>query len=89
MKKVMLFVKEGCRPCIMVKKQLERSRDWQDYVELVPSHDAYKCADYNIGGFPTLVIEEEPGRYMKSGNPSELTKSYFEKLFDNLDLERN
>ena len=76
---------EGCRPCILVKNQLSRSRDWDKYVSLVGRDERKLIEVFGITGFPTLVILEPDGTYTVNKSPSTMTKSYFEKLFDTID----
>ena len=47
MTKLYLFVKEDCRPCYMVKKQLERVDNWEQYVTLVQG-DRDLCDKYGV-----------------------------------------
>ena len=90
MNSILLFTMEGCRPCILAKRQLERARDWEKYVTLVPNTDIGLTSKFNITGYPTMVIiDPEKGSYEVIKKPNQLTKSYFETLFDTIDHSTN
>ena len=90
MNSILLFTLEGCRPCVLVKKQLERARDWEKYVTLVPAENSELASKYHVSGFPTLVIlDPVRGWHKVVERPEQLTKSYFETLFDTIDHNTN
>ena len=86
MTKLYLFVKEDCRPCYMVKKQLERVDNWEQYVTLVQG-DRDLCDKYGVDRGPTLVAVKPNGEFMKFTSPSKMTKSFWDKLITKLKEE--
>ena len=90
MTKLYLFVKEDCRPCYMVKKQLERVDNWQQYVTLVevgPGEKQPLLEEFGVDRAPTLVAVKPDGNYMKFTAPSKMTKSFWDQLFTKLKEE--
>ena len=90
MTKLYLFVKPECRPCYMVKKQLERIENWQQYVTLVEVSSGERpplLEEYGVDRAPTLVAVKHNGEYMKFTAPSKMTKSFWDQLFTKLKEE--
>ena len=86
MTKLYLFVKEGCRPCYMVKKQLERVDNWEHHVTIVQENKQL-CEQYGVDRGPTLVAVRPNGEFMKFSSPSKMTKSFWDKLITKLKEE--
>ena len=83
MTKLYLFVKEDCRPCYMVKRQLERVDNWEQYVTVVPVKGRELpelCYEYGVDRAPTLVAVKPDETFAKFTAPSKMTKTFWEKL---------
>ena len=83
---LVLFSLDGCTPCVMVKKQLERCPDWQKYVTIdTRVDDPDKDVAFDVVGYPTLIILYDDGTFQRNSDPSTMTKSYFQSLFDTIE----
>ena len=85
--KLYLFTQEGCRPCMFAEGHLKRTEGWEQYVEVIdvskPINRSY-VEKYELKGTPSLVAVRPDGLHKIFTNPHEMTKTFWNKLFENL-----
>ena len=84
MKKIKLFVQDGCRPCMYVETQLKKTENWDKVVSIVNSKENGEWSDCakscEVMATPTLVVlENDEVKYKKAGSQS-MNRSFWSQF---------
>ena len=84
--KFIFFVKEGCRPCIYAKANLERCEDWDKVVEIqnVEVNGEWSQYAYDLGVHhtPTVVALQEGKVVAMVTGADNFTRHFWQSTID-------
>ena len=84
MKKLILFVQDGCRPCIYAKNNLAKIKGWEDVVQLYPANSmgepTYLAQKCDVVGTPCLVCMENGEVVAKMSGADEMNTEFWRNV---------